>query len=80
MDEQQERRLRRKALRLRLSGTPLVKVLKIVGRSKAWFNKWAKRFERFGAAGLKSRTRRPHHQPQGSLRRSSMRLFLRDSG
>jgi transposase len=64
MDEQQERRLRRKALRLRLSGTPLVKVLKIVGRSKAWFNKWAKRFERFGAAGLKSRSRRPHHQPR----------------
>ncbi len=63
MDDQHEFRLRRKALRLRLSGMPLVQVLKIVHRSKAWFSKWTQRFEQFGAAGLKSRSRRPHHQP-----------------
>jgi putative transposase len=76
MDEQQERQLRRKALRLRLSGTPLVKVLKIVGRSKAWFNKWAKRFERFGVAGLKSGSRCPHHQPQ-VLTTAVVRMIVR---
>jgi len=75
MNEQQERRLRRKALRLRLSGMPLVKVLKIVGRSKAWFNKWAKRFEHFGGAGLKSGSRRPHH-PAPVLTASVVRMIV----
>jgi putative transposase len=63
MDEQGELRLRRKAIRLRLSGRPLKRVLQTVRRSKAWFSKWLKRFDQFGTAGLKSRSRRPHHQP-----------------
>ncbi len=63
MDEQGEFRLRRKAIRLHLSGLPLKTVLQTVRRSKAWFSKWLKRFDRFGITGLKSRTRRPHHQP-----------------
>jgi hypothetical protein len=46
-----------------LSGLPLKTVLQTVQRSKAWFSKWLKRFDQFGTAGLKSRTRRPHHQP-----------------
>ncbi len=63
MDDQHELQLRRKALRLRLSGRPLVQVLQIVHRSKAWFSKWAQRFDQLGTPGLKSRSRRPHRQP-----------------
>jgi putative transposase len=66
MDEQSERRLRRKAIRLHLRGLPVTKILKAVQRSKAWFSKWSHRFEQFGTAGLKSRSRRPHHQPTAS--------------
>lgn len=66
MDEQSERRLRRKAIRLHLRGLPVTKILEVVQRSKAWFSKWSHRFEQFGAAGLKSRSRRPHHQPTAS--------------
>lgn len=64
MDEQHERHLRRKAIRLQLQGLPVARILKVVHRSKAWFNKWAHRFEQLGAAGLKSRSRQPHHQPR----------------
>ncbi len=63
MDEQSERRLRRKAVRLHLRALPVPQILKVVQRSKAWFSKRSHRFEQFGAAGLKSRSRRPHHQP-----------------
>ena len=63
MDEQHERQLRRKAIRLSLRGLPVTKILRAVQRSKAWFSKWAQRFNRFGTAGLKSRSRRPHHYP-----------------
>jgi putative transposase len=64
MDEQHERHLRRKAIRLHLQGLPVARILKVVQRSKAWFSKWAHRFEQIGAAGLKSRSRQPHHQPR----------------
>jgi transposase len=64
MDEQHERHLRRKAIRLHLQGIPVARILKVVHRSKAWFSKWAQRFEQSGAAGLKSRSRQPHHQPR----------------
>ena len=66
MDEQHERHLRRKAIRLHVQGLPAAQILKVVQRSKAWFNKWLHRFEQFGAAGLKSRSRRPHHQPHAA--------------
>ncbi len=66
MDEQHERRLRRKAIRLSLRGLPVTKILRVVQRSTAWFSKWAQRFKRFGTAGLKSRSREPHHQPTAS--------------
>ncbi|CAG0937339.1 putative protein YagA [Thermoflexales bacterium] len=66
MDEHHELRLRRKAIRLHLHGLPVAQVLQVVQRSKAWFSKWSQRFEQFGAAGLKSRSRRPHHQPTAS--------------
>ena len=64
MDEQHERHLRRKAIRLHLQGLPVARILKVVQRSKAWFNKWAHRFEQIGAAVLKSRTRQLHHHPR----------------
>ncbi len=64
MDEQHERHLRRKAMRLQLQGIPVAHILKVVQRSKAWFSKWAHRFEQLGAAGLKSHSRQPHHQPR----------------
>lgn len=64
MDEQHERHLRRKAIRLHLQGLPVARILKVVQRSKAWFSKWTHRFEQLGAAGLKSHSRQPHHQPR----------------
>lgn len=76
MDEQHERHLRRKAIRLQVQGLPVAHILKVVQRSKAWFNKWLHRFEQFGAAGLKSRSRRPHHQPQ-ALRPALVRAIVR---
>lgn len=63
MDDQQELRLRRKAMRLRLQGVPHHRILEQVQRSRAWLSKWQKRFERQGAAGLRSHSRRPHHAP-----------------
>jgi hypothetical protein len=63
MDDKQELRLRRKALRLRLQGVPHNVILEKVQRSRAWLSKWQKRFERQGASGLGSHPRRPHHAP-----------------
>lgn len=63
MDDTQELRLRRKALRLRLKGTPHKVILAKVHRSRAWLSKWQKRFNQHGAAGLHSQSRRAHHAP-----------------
>lgn len=63
MDDKQEFRLRRKALRLRLKDIPLKVILDKVQRSPAWLCKWQKRFNRQGLAGLHSRSRCPHHTP-----------------
>jgi transposase len=63
MDDTQELRLRRKALRLRLKGTPHKVILAMVRRSRAWLSKWQKRFNQHGAAGLHSHSRRPRHTP-----------------
>ncbi len=63
MDELQERRLRRQAIR-GLEGhggpTPLARSLH---RSRQWLNKWWHRFLEQGWAGLKSQSRQPHHSP-----------------
>lgn len=37
MDEQHERHLRRKAIRLHVQGLPVARILKVVQRRKAWF-------------------------------------------
>ena len=63
MDDKQELRRRRKAMRLRLQGIPHNIILEKVQRSRAWLSKWQIRFERQGAAGLRSHSRRPHHAP-----------------
>jgi len=63
MDDKQELRLRRKALRLRLKGIPHQVILEKVQRSRAWLSKWQDRFDRQGAAGLHSHSRQPQHTP-----------------
>ena len=63
MDDTQELRLRRQALRLRLKGTPHKIILAKVHRSRGWLSKWQKRFNQYGAAGLYSHSRQPHHTP-----------------
>ena len=63
MDEKQEYRLRRKAIRMRLRDSIQQEVLARVHRSRAWLSKWQKRFDQQGASGLHSRSRRPNHTP-----------------
>jgi len=63
MDDKQELRLRRQAVRLYLKGVRLKVILEKVQRGRAWFSKWQKRFDRQGAAGLRSQSRRPRHTP-----------------
>lgn len=63
MDSEQELRLRRQAMRLRLQGISHTVILETVHRSPGWLSKWQKRFDQQGSAGLRSRSRRPHHTP-----------------
>ena len=63
MDDKQELRLRRQAMRLRLQGMSHTVILKRVHRSPGWLSKWQKRFDQQGFAGLPSHSRRPHHTP-----------------
>jgi putative transposase len=75
MDDRQEFRLRRKAIRLRLQGTPHKVILAKVHRSRAWLSKWQTRFDHRGMAGLRSRSRRPRHTPRACAPRI-MRLIV----
>jgi putative transposase len=63
MDDRQEFRRRRQAIRWRLQGLAHKFILKRVHRSRAWLSKWQKRFDRQGTAGLRSHSRKPHHTP-----------------
>ena len=63
MDEKQELRWRRQAIRLGLKGVKAKVILEKVHRSRFWLSKWQKRFDRQGRAGLCSRSRRPQHTP-----------------
>lgn len=63
MDNQHELRLRRQAMRLRMQGIPYRVILTQVHRSSSWLSKWQKRFDQQGSAGLRSRSRQPHHTP-----------------
>ena len=64
MDEQHERALRRKAIRLTLRGLPPRLILRQLSCTRSWLLKWQRRFRRFGWAGLRSQSRRPHRSPQ----------------
>jgi putative transposase len=59
MDDHDDLRRRREAIRLWLKGTRSKDLLHRVGRSRAWWSKWRRRFQRQGARGLRSRSRRP---------------------
>jgi putative transposase len=63
MDEKQEFRLRRKAIRMRMQGSTQQEILARVHRGRAWLSKWQTRFEQQGVSGLHSRSRRPTHTP-----------------
>jgi hypothetical protein len=63
MDEKQERRLRRQAIRLGLKGVKAKSILAKVPHSRFWLSKWQKRFDQQGTLGLRSRSRRPQHTP-----------------
>ena len=59
MDDRDDLRRRRQAIRLWLKGTRTRDLLRRVQRSRAWFSKWRQRFRRHGPRGLKSQSRRP---------------------
>jgi transposase InsO family protein len=63
MDEKQEFRLRRKAIRMHVQGSAQQEILARVQRSRTWLSKWQTRFDQEGSAGLHSRSRRPAHMP-----------------
>ena len=63
MDEQQEFRRRRQAIRWWLKGVKAKRILELVERSRCWLSKWQNRFIQHGMAGLHSHSRRPHHTP-----------------
>lgn len=63
MDEQQEFRRRRQAIRLWLKGVKAKHILEQVERSRFWLSKWQTRFTQNGVAGLHSHSRRPQHMP-----------------
>jgi len=63
MDDKDELQRRRQAIRLWLKGVSPLQVLQRVQRGRTWFSKWRARFERLGAQGLRSQSRRPRHRP-----------------
>jgi len=63
MDETQELRRRRLAIRLWLKGVTPKRILEKVQRSRVWLSKSQRRFDQEGASGLRSHSRRPHHLP-----------------
>lgn len=63
MDDKDELRRRRQAIRLWLKGVSPNQILQRVQRGRTWFGKWRDRFERWGAGGLRSQSRRPRHRP-----------------
>lgn len=63
MDDKDELRRRRQAIRLWLKGVAPSQILQRVQRGRTWFNKWRDRFERLGPRGLGSQSRQPRHRP-----------------
>lgn len=60
MDDKDELRRRRQAIRLWLRGVSPILILQRVERGHSWLAKWRTRFLRRGAAGLRTQSRRPH--------------------
>ncbi len=69
MDDQQEFRVRRTALRLWAKGVQSKVILGQVHRSRAWLSKWRGRYQRWGLRGLQSQSRRPAHSSTACSRR-----------
>lgn len=63
MDDKDELRRRRQAIRLWLKGVSPKAILQRVQRGRTWFNKWRARFQHAGPRGLRSQARRPRHRP-----------------
>ena len=63
MDDKDELRRRRQAIRLWLNGVSPNQILQRVQRGRTWLSKWRERFERLGASGLSSQSRQPRHRP-----------------
>ena len=62
MDDQQERKLRHRAIRWCLRQVKVSVILRHVGRSRSWLKKWKRRFDVLGWIGLRSVSRAPHQQ------------------
>ena len=76
MDDKEELRRRRRAIRLRLQGVRHKVILEKVQRSRAWLSKWQTRFEQQGPSGLRTHSRRPRHTP-GACSAHIVRLIVR---
>lgn len=63
MDEKQELRWRRQAIRWLLQGHTPAAILARIPRCRSWLHKWAARFDQLGQSGLHSRSRRPQQSP-----------------
>jgi putative transposase len=69
MDEKQELRLRRRAIRLWLKGLKPKRILEKIHRSRVWLSKWLQRFDHQGGPGLHSHSRKPRHTPTACVPR-----------
>src|ERR1051325_8062011 len=63
MDEKQELRWRRQAIRWLLQGQTPAAILARIPGCRSWLQKWGIRFAHRGQAGLHSRSRRPPPSP-----------------
>lgn len=61
MDEQTERRLRRKAVKWHQQGKPISAIANRIKRSRRWVHKWVKRARETGRRWARSQSRRRHH-------------------
>jgi len=59
MDEKQEHRQRKQAIRLWQKGIGDSRILNIVSRSRMWLSKWKERYRQHGWKGLHSQSRKP---------------------
>src|SRR3989304_6986860 len=80
MDEKQEQRQRKKAIRLWRKGIGTSRILEIVSRSRAWLSKWKERYRQRGWKGLQSQSRKPQrssHAYPPNVRRLIVRAYQR---